>query len=571
METDLLWRRVDAWLDADPDTLTRTELAGIRARGAADEAAALFAGRLEFGTAGLRGTLGPGPLRMNRLVVRQTTAGLADYLERTVPDAKSRGVVVAHDARRMSPEFAAETVGVLAARGFRVFAFDGITATPVCAWAVLDRGAAAGIMVTASHNPPEYNGYKVYWGNGAQIIPPHDEGIARAIALVEKSGAIELADARAVAVHKTTLTTHDETRYLDAVVARRISASRQESSLRVAYSAMHGVGAHLALPLLRRAGYAAVASVASQEAPDGEFPTVRFPNPEEPGAIDLLLDLAASSGAQVAVANDPDADRVAVAVPARDEGWLTLTGDQVGALLGSHVLSHGTVPCTVATTIVSSRLLSRIAAAHGAEFVETLTGFKWIANAAIDRERDGIPFAFGYEEAIGYTVGPLVRDKDGIGSLLAIVDMADALARQGRTLLDELDALYRVHGVFATRQVSLKVNAAAESPGARLRRSPPTEIGGSAVERHIDLLAGIETGTPPGSKRLTLPSSDVLMWYTADDSRIIVRPSGTEPKVKCYYEVVEPVGHAESVGAAQARATKRLDQLVAAHQKSLAS
>ncbi len=574
MADTTLREQAHAWLAIDPDPETRDELQQLL-DGDTDELARRFDGRLEFGTAGLRGLIGAGPRRMNRLVVMQSTAGLARYLARTVEGARERGVVVAHDARIGSVRFALDACAVLAAAGFRVIRYDDITATPVCSWAVSRYDAAGGIMVTASHNPPLYNGYKVYWGNGAQIIPPHDAGIAAAIDEVLHHHIPRLDDDELLEHPLVrTVGAADERAYLQAVLERAdASAAPHRAATRIAYSPMHGVGAHLAEPLLEQAGYRAVSTVAEQRTPDGTFPTVAFPNPEEAGALDLLLAHADEMGADLALANDPDADRLAVAVRGPDRAWVTLTGDQTGVLLGDAAMRRNGGPCLVGTTLVSSRMLPALADKRGAHCHVTLTGFKWIANIAMQREAEtGLPFVFGYEEAIGFTIGDLVRDKDGISALLAVADLAATLAAQGQTLLDRLDELYAEVGVHLSRQQSIAFSPddPRPTPGDRLRAAPPTHIAGRAIVSTDDLRTGTRTFADGRTEPLELGRADVLIFVLNDGARVIVRPSGTEPKVKCYYEVIEDVAHGD-VAAARTRAAERLAEIVREHQRELAS
>jgi len=460
-----------AWLLRDPDPVTRAELQALLDADDTEEIARRFDGRLAFGTAGLRGLLGAGPKRMNRVVVRETTAGLADYLLANVPDAATRGVVIAFDGRRMSDVFADDATAVLVARGMRVIRFDTLTATPVCARAVVVHDAAAGVMITASHNPPDYNGYKVYAGNGAQIIPPLDTGIAAAIdALAGRT--IELGATNSDLV--TTIGGDFERRYLDEALALSpYGDDLDRAAVRIAYTPMHGVGAHLVEPILGDAGFSNVWTVPSQRDPDGSFPTVAFPNPEEDGAMDAVVALATEHDAHLAMANDPDADRLAVAVRRGPGDYLRLTGDQIGVLFGDERLAHTPKPAAVGTTIVSSRMLSRVAAGAGAQSFTTLTGFKWIANRAMELAEDGVHFAMGYEEAIGFTIGELVRDKDGVSAVVTFAEMTARLLAKGQTPLDRLEALYREHGLFLTHQHSLWFEPDQTGPtvGDQLRES----------------------------------------------------------------------------------------------------
>lgn len=561
---------VTAWIAQDPEASHQATLQGLLDAQDFRTLSAQFAGRLSFGTAGLRGELGAGPLRMNRLVVRQTSAGLAAWVK-SLPDGAARGVVVGHDGRIGSEVFADDTTAVLAAAGVRVWRLYGVTATPVVARAVTVTGAAAGVMVTASHNPPQYNGYKVYADNGAQIIEPDDATIAAEI-LQAAPGPISLMNLEDAARSGLVipLGAPFEERYLAEVIAQQAPPpGLPRESLRIAFTAMHGVGAHLVQPLLARVGFTNVAVEESQNEPDGTFPTVNFPNPEEPGALDRVLALADRTDAHLVLANDPDADRLAVAARRADGAWGVFNGDQIGALLGDACLRTAPAGAAVATTIVSSRMLQRIAASYGATYFQTLTGFKWIANGAIARRAShNTPFVFGYEEAIGYTIGELVRDKDGVSAALAVAELTMALHLQGKTLWTALDDLYAQHGVFASAQRSLALTAGAEPLGARLRRQPPSEIAGHAIQTFADLSSDRIQHADGRIEAWGLPASDVLIWWLDDDSRIIVRPSGTEPKVKCYYEVIEQVGDGNVV-AARTRADQRLQTLVAAHQAAL--
>ncbi len=522
-----------AWLAEDPDPGTRTELASLLESGDMHALAERFSRRLEFGTAGLRGALGAGPNRMNRALVRRTTAGLAAYLRAT---GATGPVVVGYDARHQSDVFAADTAAVLSGAGFAALVLPRPLPTPVLAFAVRHLGAAAGVMVTASHNPPEDNGYKVYLGDGAQIVPPADAEISAAIDAVGPLAGVPLAETWQRLGEEVLAA------YLDAVAALSLVPDRD---VRVAYTPLHGVGRNVVLAAFARAGFPPPEVVVEQAEPDPDFPTVAFPNPEEPGAADLLLATAARTGADLAIANDPDADRLAVAV-----GGRLLTGDELGALLADHVLRHTTgADRLVVTTIVSSSLLQDLARAHGVAYAETLTGFKWIVRAA--EARPGFRLVFGYEEALGYVVGDVVRDKDGISAALAVAELAAAEKATGRTLLDRLDELEAEHGVHATEQVSIRVTdlAAIALVMADLRGRPPRALGGSAVTGMADLLTGGR-----------LPASDVLVYSLDFGGRVIVRPSGTEPKLKAYLEVVERVVGGD-LAPARARAAERLAAL----------
>ncbi|MBA3820068.1 MAG: phospho-sugar mutase [Deltaproteobacteria bacterium] len=562
-----------AWLAEDPDPITAKELRELLAAGDGGDAGALrelaerFTGTLEFGTAGLRGILGAGPQRMNRVLVRKVSAGLAAYLLANVPEAKRLGVVIGHDARRNSRVFSEDTARVLGGAGIKVFLAHRPWPTPTTAWAVTDKGACAGVMVTASHNPPAYNGYKVYWGNGAQIIPPHDTGIAAAIAGIGRSDQLAMPELeelrRTGVVIDLDESLHDE--YLDKLIALRASPEVDGRSLVIAYTPLHGVGALSVEGALARAGFPQCHTEPSQREPDPEFPTVAFPNPEEKGAMDRVLALAESKQADLVLANDPDADRLCVAVP-EGAGYRVLSGDQIGVLLADYLLEVTPKDRRmVATTIVSSQLLGFLAKQAGADYRETLTGFKWIGNAAMEYEREHQGrFVMGYEEALGYSVGPLVRDKDGVSAAMIFAELAAWNRARGKSVLDHLDDIYRKVGLFVTEQVSLTKPgteglAEIRRAMAKFRETPPRELGGQAVEQIVDLAKS--TGG--------LPPSDVLVFKLAGGRRVIMRPSGTEPKLKSYYEVRVPVAEGEALGDARLRGLADLAALRDAHQALL--
>ncbi|MFE9989955.1 phospho-sugar mutase [Streptomyces sp. NPDC005381] len=528
---DELIARAKAWLAEDPDAETREELAKLVDAEDVTELTARFAGTLQFGTAGLRGELGAGPMRMNRSVVIRAAAGLAAYL-------KAKGetgglVVIGYDARHKSADFARDTAAVMTGAGLRAAVLPRPLPTPVLAYAIRHLGAVAGVEVTASHNPPRDNGYKVYLGDGSQIVPPADAEIAAEIDAVRA-----LAD---VPRPESGWEILDEG-VLDAYLARTdaVLAAGSPRTARTVYTPMHGVGKEVLLAAFARAGFPEPVLVAEQAEPDPDFPTVAFPNPEEPGAMDLAFAQARASGPDIIVANDPDADRCAVAVPAGGD-WRMLRGDEVGALLAEHLVRRG-ARGTFAESIVSSSLLGRIAEGAGLPYEETLTGFKWIARV------EGL--RYGYEEALGYCVDPDgVRDKDGITAALLITELASELKEQGRTLLDLLDDLAVTHGLHATDQLSVRVEDLSVIADAmrRLREQPPTELAGLSITKAEDLSEGTEL----------LPPTDGLR-YTLDGARVVVRPSGTEPKLKCYLEVVVPVAGHAALPAAHARAADLL-------------
>jgi phosphomannomutase len=531
---------VEAWIDDDPDERDRAELRGLLDSGDDAELADRFAGRLTFGTAGLRGAVGAGPNRMNRAVVRAATAAVAGWL---LDGGGTPEVVVGCDARHRSGEFADEAAAVLAAAGIRVHLLPRPGPTPLLAFAVRHLGTGAGIMITASHNPAADNGYKLYLSDGAQVIPPADADIEGRIASLGRLCAV-----RTAALDDPLIVRHGgevAAAYLAAVTGRGAAppagpAPSGGADLTVVYTPMHGVAGDLMLRAVEKAGFGRPHVVKAQASPDPDFPTVAFPNPEEPGALDLAIADARAVNADLMLASDPDGDRLAVAVPDpdREGGWRVLTGDQLGAVLGAYLLRLWDAPASApnsdpgtrplaATTIVSSTLLSKIAAARGARYAETLTGFKWIARAA-DGE-PGTTFVFGYEEALGYQVGTTVRDKDGIGAAIAVLRLAAAAKERGGTLAGAYDDLERAHGVHLTGQVSPRIPDPAEVM-RRLRAAAPRTLGGARVEAVADFTdAG--TGLPP---------SDVLRYTLRGNARVVVRPSGTEPKIKAYLEVVEP-------------------------------
>jgi phosphomannomutase len=568
--------RAEAWLADDPSPVDREELRALLASEAWPEIADRFSGRLEFGTAGLRGVLGAGPNRMNLAVVRAATAGLVAYLVETTRDAPERGIVVGFDGRHLSRELAREVVEVAVGAGFRARTFDHVVPTPVVGFACKELGCAAAVMVTASHNPPEYNGYKVYWGNAAQIIPPHDEGIARAIDDVGSLLAVpRVPFADAVASGRAeVLGPALEDRYHEAI-QRLVVSPGCRRDLTIAYTALHGVGDAPTRRALREAGFTGVHSVAEQAEPDGRFPTVRFPNPEEAGAMDLVLALAARVGAELVIANDPDADRLALAVRAgkghpRPGSYVQLTGNEVGCLLGSYLLEHAPsrgARRVVVSSLVSSPMIGAIAEAHGARWEETLTGFKWIANRSLDLAAEGYELVMGFEEALGYTVSSVVRDKDGVSAALVAADMAAFHASEGRTLLDALDLLARRHGLFLSRQVSVTkkgAEGAAEIAAimAKVRASPPTRIGAHEVLAVRDLEKRTRTTRRGRVEPLAFLASNVLSLDLEGGHRVMLRPSGTEPKIKFYFDVREAVGDREHMASARARGERALSALV---------
>lgn len=554
-----------AWMAQDPDAVTREELSELLARvedGDAEAAADLedrFSTRLAFGTAGLRGTLGAGSNRMNRVLVAQAAAGFAAYLlERSGGEAPT--VVVGYDGRRNSDVFARDSVEIFAGAGLNAILLPRLLPTPVLAFAVRHLGADAGVMVTASHNPPDDNGYKVYLGGadeGAQIVSPADAEIAAHIQRIADEGNITTLP-RSVGYANAPESVVEAYVSTTAAVAPAPAAAE---GLNWVYTAMHGVGWETVSRVLTEAGYPQPTVVEAQIHPDGRFPTVAFPNPEEPGAMDLSFETARAVDAELVIANDPDADRLAVAIPDADSegGWRRLTGNEIGLLLGwraarlaaegagSGIGGDAGAPASLACSLVSSPGLQAVAEHYGLEFHSTLTGFKWISRAP------GI--VFGFEEALGYLVNPTtVRDKDGISAAVALLGMASEARAQGRTVADLLQEFRETFGAFASDQISVRVSDVSEIAGimAALRAEPPAAVGEIAVSRIDDLLQGVD-GFPPG---------DVLRLWLDDGSRLIVRPSGTEPKLKLYLDVR---------GSSAKKARRRIEALRAGAEELLAS
>lgn len=554
-----------AWVEADPDPQTQRELMDLISRAETDEAALAelterFSGSLRFGTAGLRAALGAGPMRMNRVVAARAAAGLAAWLGERA-EAEQWGApraVVGYDARTKSDVIARDTAGIFTAADFDVFLMPLPLPTPVLAWAVRLLKADVGVMVTASHNPPQDNGYKVYLGGhavdpqaaGAQIVPPQDQMIAERIDQAPLFDHIPRVESGWTVLPERFA--RDYEHEIGRLLPGMTPASR---GLRVVLTPMHGVGGEVASMVLSRAGFDQLWVVPQQALPDPKFPTVAFPNPEEPGALDLAFELGREREADLVIANDPDADRAAFAIPAPDQPdeYRMLRGDEVGALLGQLMLERlpqsapsGEHPPVFANSIVSSRLLGAMARAHGVAHEQTLTGFKWIAR---------VPgLVYGYEEALGYCVAPeMVRDKDGISAALLMADYADRLRESGRTLQDVLDELSIEHGVHASDQLSVRV-AELELIAQMmtiLRERTPRTLADSGVVEASDLSEGWQ-GLPP---------TEGLLLLTEDRTRVIVRPSGTEPKLKCYLEAIEPVSEPADLPRAREEAARRLERV----------
>ncbi len=548
-QTDVI-AQARAWIAQDPDPETRAELDSLAIASESGSTEALadlharFDARLAFGTAGLRGEIAAGPNRMNRVLVAQAAAGLATYLLDHARGA-TPSVVIGYDGRKNSAIFAKDTAELMAGAGVRAVLLPRLLPTPVLAFAVRHLGMSAGVMVTASHNPPNDNGYKVYLGDeddGSQIVPPADADIAARILRAAASPITGLPRSETYEVAPESV--------VDAYITATAAIARTPSTaVSYVYTAMHGVGWETASHVLDRAGFRAPVVVREQIEPDPRFPTVAFPNPEEPGALDLSFATARKAGAALVVANDPDADRLAIAIPdaTSSDGYRRLTGNEVGALLGWRAaeLAEADAPVdsgpngTLACSIVSTPALKAVAAAYRLDFQDTLTGFKWVSRAT--------GLIFGFEEALGYLVDPgVVRDKDGISAAVAFLDLASSLAADGLTIEDQLDRFSERFGHFASDQISLRVTDLADIDRimARLRSSPPAEIGGVTVSRIDDLKDGFES----------LPPSDVLRIWLTDGSRVMVRPSGTEPKLKVYIDASSDQGTAaERRTAAESR------------------
>ena len=560
--------KAQTWIAQDPDPETQAELRRLIASEDRDALEARFGGMLEFGTAGLRGLLGAGPARMNRVNVIRVTHGFCAWLQEQVPEIATRGICVAHDARTKSDIFARDVIEVALGAGIPVHTYSTMVATPLLAFAVREIGSGGGVMITASHNPPEYNGYKVFWENGAQIIPPNDVGIANKIAIAPSADAIPRVSMEEGKERKLlrNLDRRCAFKYVHDV-ADAVRRTEQRRTIHIAYTALHGVAERLMRAVFSRTGFCKVTSVREQARPDPSFPTVDFPNPEEAGAMDRVLQLGKEVDADLALANDPDGDRLAVAV--RHGGvFERLSGNEIGILLANDLLeAHADFDKPlVISTVVSSPMLGPVAKAHGARWEQTLTGHKWIQNRALELESEGYQFVFGYEEALGYAPLPIVRDKDGVSSALLIADLASRLKAEGRTLIDARNDLWRQHGVVEDRQIAVWFDGedgAAKMAGRvrALRNDPPRTVAGLEIVSVRDLLRQVRW-TPDGEKPDTsLPKADVLLFELHGGHRVMARPSGTEPKLKYYLYAQAEAGADFELG--RQTATDLLDRMVA--------
>ena len=566
--TDLI-ARARTWIAGDPDLDTRSELSDLLDGDDLAELHDRMDGTLSFGTAGIRGEVGAGPNRMNRAVVIRTTRGLADHLVATLGPSPVNPVIVGFDARPTSRQFAEDAAGVLAAAGIPVLFFDKVTPTPLVAFAAKHLHAGGAVVITASHNPPADNGYKVYGGNAAQIVPPTDVQIAEAIANVGPAIDVPRVEDAFTTSHHLIAETPEEVFgcYWDDVSFNRPDA--RSSDLRIVYTPLHGVGGAVLKSVFSAAGHTGLVPVAAQFEPDGTFPTVSFPNPEEEGALQLALELANETDADLVVANDPDADRLAVATPVGGGEWEMLSGNEVGALLGDYILRHfsGDETPIVINSIVSSPMLATIAELYGARHEITLTGFKWIVDAGLTLEQAGEGrFVFGYEEALGYTVGSTVRDKDGISAALVFCDLVAGLREKGLTVMDRLIELWTRAGLWVSAQHSIvrpgEDGAAAILNGvARLAEDPPSRLGDFSVAACTDYRQGAEARPP------WLGEQALVELSLGQAGRILARPSGTEPKLKIYVDLRGDCGdqpmkaHAELSQTAAAVAGELADSL----------
>ncbi|MEM9730002.1 MAG: phospho-sugar mutase [Myxococcota bacterium] len=540
--------RARDWLAQDPDPDTRQELEALIDANDLEGLGSRFAGPLGFGTAGLRGLMGAGPNRMNRVNVIKTTHALCRWVDARVENAKDRGICIARDARHKSDVFVNDAIEVALGAGFRIYVYSKPVPTPLLAFALRDLGAAAGVMITASHNPPEYNGYKVFWENGAQIIPPNDEGIASRI-----DGAPRVDEVPRTAVSEAKesgqLVSMDRcARKYVTVVAEATCKTESRRTIQVAHTALHGVAYPLFRFLMSRTGFCKVATVREQARPDPTFPTIAFPNPEETGAMDRVIELASRIDARLALANDPDGDRLAVAARHGDH-FVQLSGNELGILLADDLLSRSEGQGTplVVSTVVSSPMLGRIAEARGARWEQTLTGHKWIQNRALALEQEGLRYVFGYEEALGYAGHRAIRDKDGVSAAMLIVDLASRLEAEGRTLIDALEALFDEHGYHDDRQISRWYEGASAQDDmdralAALRANPPRSIGGREVRATHDFLRRVRTTEDGEVTDSSFAESNLLRFDLGDGHAAMIRPSGTEPKVKYYLYANAPRG-----------------------------
>ena len=556
-----------SWIASDPDATTRRELqAYVDDPSRHAQLVELMSGTLEFGTAGLRAIVGPGPLRMNRAVIRRTTAGVARRLARSHGSGAPNPVVVGADARTSSEAFMRDAIGVLAAHGLPVRFFSTPIATPIAAYVARRLGASACIVITASHNPPEYNGYKLYGPSAVQIVPPMDEEVAEEIA---RSGPVS-----ALPFSEGAERGHPNVEPVSGALVedyfREVAALRPPGApardMSIVYTPMHGVGAKSVERVLREAGFTRVHVVAEQREPDGRFPTVSFPNPEEPGALDLATALARRCKAELLLANDPDADRLAASVPDGAGGWVPLTGNQIGVLLADFVLERApkSPRPLVVQSIVSSPMLRSITTAHGAHLEQTLTGFKWMWTAALELMNGGaLAYVFGYEEALGYSIGQAVRDKDGISAALVLAELAALERSRGGSLRERLARLYRQHGLWVSVQRSVTRHGL---DGAREIQAAMARLSQAAPDRILDARVTRVTDYQTGGERRArwLGNTSLVELTLGQRGRVLVRPSGTEPKLKVYLDLTEPLEPSADVWLSERMLARRAEELARA-------
>ncbi len=551
---DLVRKRIAQWTEEPFDRETIREIRGLAEAGDEKELTDRFARILEFGTGGLRGIIGAGTNRMNLYTVGMATQGLASYILKA--GGADRGVVIARDSRRMSDSFARVTAEVLAGNGIRVFTFDEITPTPIASFAVRELGAISGIVLTASHNPPEYNGYKVYWDDGGQVVPPHDNNIIEEVNRVDLVSGIRRADFdESVSSGLIRVLGHEIIDRYIAMLEARTLRTAGSSPISIVYTPLHGTGYRIVPEVLSHFGFHRVASVPEQSVPDGAFPTVKYPNPEEKEALELAVRLATKTGADIILATDPDADRMGVGIKDPAGGYLLINGNQIGTMLEYYLLSRlketGRMPAKgiVVKTIVTTELQREIAESFGCVLLDVLTGFKWIASAMkkLDGE-EGTGFIFGGEESYGYLPVDFVRDKDAVSSCYFFAEMADWLAGKGMTLYGLLEEIYAQYGLYMEDLHSLTLKGLDGTERIKfimesLRKTPPGSFAGIDVERVADIGNLTLMDMRSGKKEAIsgLPSSDVLQFFLADGSKITMRPSGTEPKIKFYFSVREKV------------------------------
>ncbi len=576
MDTETLRARARAYIEAETDPKFRAEVEALLASGDAKELEDRFYRDLEFGTGGLRGVIGGGSNRMNLLVVRRATQGLAEYLKSAIP-GKPLSAVIAHDSRHYSPEFAEAAALVLAANGVKAYVFPSLRPTPQLSFAVRKLGADTGIVVTASHNPPAYNGYKAYWNDGAQIIAPHDEGIIERVNANPAIKTMEKAEALAKGLFVVLRPDMDDA-YVAMVKSKLFRPElikRLAGEVKVVYTPLHGTGASHFERVMGELGLKVV-TVPEQREPDGNFPTVAYPNPEEAPALKLALELGAKEKADVVMATDPDADRLGIAVPDGKGGFALVTGNQLGTLLADYILLSmkelGRLPAKPATirSVVTTRLQDLVAEKYGATCFECLTGFKWIADLMRRFETDGkgYEFVYGTEESYGYLVENEVRDKDGISAAAMTAEMTLYWRSKGKTLLERLDDLYREFGYHEEKGLNKYFEGPAGMDVMRrimegYRKTPPAAFGGIAVTKVRDLLEGYERGLPEGAKsKVELPPSDVLQWTLADGTVVTVRPSGTEPKIK-FYVLSRTALEGGNLEAAKSASAEKVGRIIA--------